>query len=418
VRDKLALGTLAIMVACSRSALDVGEPPPPSDAGHKTDASAPADAREEPPIITLDATTPLLRGGQITASRWVYGGVTGFGVGHTCVVTAARGVQCWGANFNGQLGNGSHKTSWMPVDVQNLANVVQITAGGGHTCALEQDGSVWCWGSGGAGEIGDGLGTSESTPARVTGITNAVLVRAGTSSTCALLSTGRVSCWGLELGGETSLNTPVDAGVSQATSLDVVDWHACVSTTGGDVQCWGTNEGAVLAADPDTLSGSLTPMKVAGGLGEITQVVTSGGTACALVGQKTLSCWGWNSDGEIGNGTISDALVLTPALAIASDVATFDGGWLHACVVTTAGAVECWGGNGLGQLGDGTNDDRGSPVTPIASGALAVAAGAAHTCALMEDGRVLCWGMNLSGALGVNAALTPSSNVPVEVYGL
>jgi alpha-tubulin suppressor-like RCC1 family protein len=160
-------------------------------------------------------------------------------------------------------------------------------------------------------------------------------------------------------------------------------------------------------------------VSVATGFSELQSAGTSGGTGCALLASHTLECWGWNPDGELGDGKTSNKWRLTPVAALATNIVSYSGGWVHTCVVTNGGAVLCWGSNGYGQLGDGTSGDSSpTPVSPIASGAIAVAAGAAHTCALMQDDRVLCWGTNLSGDLGVNIALTPESNVPVEVTGM
>jgi hypothetical protein len=139
--------------------------------------------------------------------------------------------------------------------------------------------------------------------------------------------------------------------------------------------------------------------------------------ACAPLSDGTVRCWGWNTSGQLGDGTNRDSNVpvvvssLTGATAISSGAG-------HVCALLTDGTAHCWGSNEGGQLGDGTTTNRIAPVIVSGlTGAVAISAGGAHTCALLSDGTVMCWGNNPLGQLG-NGTTDQDSDVPVAVSGL
>ena len=140
---------------------------------------------------------------------------------------------------------------------------------------------------------------------------------------------------------------------------------------------------------------------------------------CALVDTGGVMCWGRNFEGQLGNGTWAHASTPVDVTGLVSGVAGIAAGYYHTCVVTVAGGVKCWGRNGGGDLGDGTNTNRNAPVdvSGLGSGVTAITAGGHHTCALTAGGGAKCWGANAQGQIGMGS-ITGSIIVPVDVAGL
>jgi alpha-tubulin suppressor-like RCC1 family protein len=145
-------------------------------------------------------------------------------------------------------------------------------------------------------------------------------------------------------------------------------------------------------------------------------IAAGGEHSCALLQNHSVSCWGDNSDGQLGDGSYATSSVPTLVSGL-SDAIEVTGGHHHTCAVRTTGAVVCWGANASGQLGNGSTSVANTPVAVSGiSDAVHISAGREHSCAVRSTGDVMCWGANESGQLG-NGTLTASS-VPVAVSGL
>jgi alpha-tubulin suppressor-like RCC1 family protein len=346
---------------------------------------------------------------------------------HACVVTAAGGVQCWGENSFGQIGNGTQTNAPLPVDVTGLTSGVEaVSAGGAHTCALTVSGGVQCWGYNGYGQLGDGTFTNRPTPVDLPGLTSGIAaVSAGGNHTCALTTGGGVKCWGLnasgQLGDGSMTNSPAPLDVTGLTSgVAAVSAgqlsHSCALTAGGGVTCWGANDNGQLGNDSTAPSG--TPVDVSGLTSDVAAVSTGALHTCVLTTGAGLKCWGDNFFGQLGDTTTDDAGTPVDVSGLTSGVAGLSNGYYHTCALTSGGGAMCWGDNTQGQLGNGSvGGQNGMPadVGGLTSGVAAVAAGSVYdTCALSTAGAVSCWGGNAVGQLGTGTTSAPVGT-PVAV---
>jgi alpha-tubulin suppressor-like RCC1 family protein len=353
-------------------------------------------------------------------------GVTAVATGdlHSCAVVNG-GVRCWGYNLYGQLGNGSSgfqsMTNPTPVQVSGLpsgSGVSAVAGGHYHSCAVV-NGGVRCWGGNQFGEIGNGSTTQSTTPAQVTGLTSGVTAVATGVHTCAVVN-GGVQCWGLnasgQLGNGSTANSSVPAQVtgltSGVTSLATGNSHSCAVVNGG-VRCWGYNYDGELGNGSNT--DSSVPVQVTGLTSGATVVAGGDKHGCAVV-NGSVQCWGSNSFAQLGNGSYTDSNVPVQVSGLTSGVTTLAAGSWHSCAAVN-GSVQCWGSNASGEFGNGNTNGNTTPtqVTGLTSGVTTVAGGYSHSCAVVNGG-AQCWGSNDYGSLGNGS--TTNSATPVQVTAL
>jgi alpha-tubulin suppressor-like RCC1 family protein len=174
---------------------------------------------------------------------------------HTCALLANGTVRCWGDGSSGQMGDGNtHQVNPTPVAVADLESVLDITAGGAHTCALLADGRVACWGANWWGQLGDGTTVPRTTPTFAS-ITSVAAISAGSSHTCAVTTLGAVYCWGDNASGQLGDGGWADraspepvAGLQRAVAVSAGTAHTCALLASGHVSCWGAG-GLLLGVD-------------------------------------------------------------------------------------------------------------------------------------------------------------------------
>lgn len=389
------------------------------------------------------------------------------GSNHTCAIRLDRTTSCWGANDLGQLGNGStgifsSESSATSHQTVGIADAIWIAAGGYNSCALQLTGSVSCWGNNEYGQLGNGqFNRNSSGNSKVVGINDATSVSAGSFYTCAVRQDNSVSCWGAntsgQLGaGETeevlSSQVPVQvSGIADAEAVDLGFFHACALHKDNTVSCWGDNEYGQLGNSNVPQSQSPIPVKTEG-ITDATSISTGQFHTCAVHQNGTITCWGDNAFGQLGNGQTDDSgLQRTPVSNTAAqkksnislrsvqsefftsvigitDASAVANGDVHTCALHRDGTVSCWGDNEAGQLGNNRarlNWNVWEQLSPVPvrvediTDAISVDSGAQYSCALHESATVSCWGNNDNGQLGNGQMGTEAeSPVPVPVEGI
>ena len=242
---------------------------------------------------------------------------------------------------------------------------------------------------------------------------------------CGVTAARDAYCWGLNADGQlgngthganTGSNVPVlvSGGLAFASvsAGAGVGPHSCGITTSGAAYCWGNNRFGQLGNGSSNIFADV-PVVVSGGL---TFISVSAGTfhSCGVTLGGAAYCWGANGTGQLGNGTNTSSSV--PA-AVSGNLtfASVSAGVASSCGLTTGGAAYCWGRNAEGQLGDGTTADSNVP-TPVSGGLtfVSLSESSYHRCGLTTDGVAYCWGLNGNGQLGAGI-ITINSTVPVRV---
>jgi cysteine-rich repeat protein len=317
------------------------------------------------------------------------------GIGHTCALTAKEGLECWGLNESGQVGDSTFEDKLEPVDVVGIdpSAVIGLVSGIHHTCVLTSANEVFCWGLNSSGQLGDGTTENRNEPILVPGLEGRIIsISAGAEFTCALNDTDEVFCWGNNSSGQLNDGTEENSSIPMK-STTVSD---PVQISGGSAELQGiTSDGAV------QLWNSQPIIPVTGLPNEDNAYVsadrfTDGG--CSMTDTGDVNCWGGITDAQVKGALVNDML---------------SSGKGHACTMKTEGLV-CWGSNSNGQLGDDSLNDTVEEVlvTELEQGVIALAAGMKHTCVIYEDETVVCWGLNDYGQLGNDTI--DDSMVPVE----
>ncbi len=284
------------------------------------------------------------------------------GASFSCALHKDSTVTCWGdQNAFGQLGaspggsNLGNTLGYRDGEDWKVLKAVQLATGARHACALTLGGDVYCWGDADQGQLGvlEPARTMTYEPVKVQGLSNVSRIAAGNASTCAVLHSGSAWCLGtgsLLDGVQADPRIPRQVpGITDAKDVSILDGHACVLRTGGQVACWGRNLYGQLGV-PSGVGTRTIPVEVAGLPGPAKAIATGYGFSCALLADGTIRCWGDYTKGALGIGYLpvgatqgsGQVLGITDAVAISA-------GLKHACAVLDGGYVQCWGaGNGLG----------------------------------------------------------------------
>ena len=244
------------------------------------------------------------------------------GYHHTCAILDDQSVKCWGRNSNGELGVGSSTSSFnTPQTINSLGtgrHAISLALGQGFTCALLDDGSIKCWGADDEGQRGDGGGSGSdisSPPSSAISLPagrTAKQISAGEFHVCALLDDASVVCWGKNAEGQLGDGSTTDRQAPVATSsfgsghsvahLSAGYDHTCALLTDGGVRCWGSNNNGQLGdgTSTDRTTPPSSDINLGSGYTAI-GISSGGGHTCAMLNDGDMKCWGARGGGQVGD---------------------------------------------------------------------------------------------------------------------
>lgn len=318
-----------------------------------------------------------------------------------CAVVSGK-VACWGDNSKLVVAAGVKGPQPKPVLVSGIDQASMVVVGKQFGCALTSAGKVACFREGKAREI-----------SLLDGITDVALQG---NVLLAVKKTGALV--GIDLGYEMRDSSPAELPEIKSVSAITAGFsHACALHKNGEVTCWGDpeyNGGGVDTSEMDyeareKLAKEAVKPK---GLTDIVQISASDNHTCAIRKTKKVACWGSNWSGELGDG--SQERRLTPVdVQLLDDATLVASGYQHTCAVRASGKVVCWGASSSGQLGSGNPGARGMVEVQGLTSAVALGLGEEVSCAAAQAG-VSCWGSASRGRLGNGAISDYPTPQPVK----
>jgi alpha-tubulin suppressor-like RCC1 family protein len=373
----------------------------------------------------------------------------------TCTITAS---QSGSSNFNAapnvtrsfSIVDGAASGSvweWgsTPAAMSSSLVFTSIEAGRGHSCGLTAAGTAYCWGANQNGELGNGFdGIASAPPVLVLGGHTWAVVRPGSSSTCGVTTSGSGYCWGKngqgQLGDGTTTGSLVPVSVTAGETWATIDpggTYACGVTTSGAGLCWGNNFYGNLGNGSKHNSTNVeqtSRTQISGGHSWSKIEATDGGYTCGITTAGAAYCWGTGSNGVLGNGSTTSAQQTPVAVSGGLSFASLSGSEHHICGLTASGAAHCWGVDSFGQLGSGRAMGGGGTTGAYTSSAKettpqavagnltfqAIATGNDFfTCGVVTGGQAYCWGRNTrmgtgatDGQIGTSVATAVGTSQP------
>jgi len=366
----------------------------------------------------MGSALPFLDFGAGVTAKALFGG--SYSYTH-CILTNADDLRCWGANGIGELGGdladaaipyrgdlpGEMGANMHTVDLGAGRKAVLLSTTNAHACAILDNGKVKCWGNNGegelgilmdgargddAGEMGDNLPYADLGNGRT-----AKAIHVANARSCAITDENKVKCWGGGNNGQRGSGSTANVGgmgTTMGDTLPYVDLGAgrtVLAITGGlefecailddhTVKCWGFNEFGQLGIGsttnhgdgPNQMGANLPTVNL--GAGRTAKAISSGGDhTCVILDNDQVKCWGRNGSGQLGYGDNVDrgttALDMTNLgyvdLGAGRTAKAISAQTSATCALLDNGTVKCWGYNNRGNLGIGTNDNRGDEVSEM-----------------------------------------------------
>ena len=299
-----------------------------------------------------------------------------YGAQNRAYITTDGSLWMGGDNKYGQLGNGSNQTKTREL-VKVMDNVAAVSCGTYHTAAIKTDGSLWMWGANYLGQLGNGTLTDSNVPIKV--MDNVAAVCCGTDITAIIKSDGSLWMCGCNNSGQLGDG-----------------WD---KTTRGkwDFPC------------------RTVPVKI---MDNVVSVSCGSNTAAAITGDGTLWMWGYNDNGELGNGKVGNDtynrhVIQTTPIKVMENVSAVSVGEYHVAAIKDDNTLWVWGLNRYGQLGNGWTGNQYYTVPngseswyyqtvpeKLMDDVAAVNCSDYSTAVVKRDGSVWVWGLDVYTADG------------------
>lgn len=307
------------------------------------------------------------------------------GYEHSLALKDDGTVWSWGNNTAGQLGHGNTSQPYLtPTQIAAIAGVSAISGGNLHTLMLRTDGSVWACGNNFYGELGNGSNTDSSLPVQVASLNDVIAIEAAENASYALRSDGTIWAWGNniygQLGDNTTNNSNVPVQVFSADSYVAISAHhehVLALRNDSTVWAWGRNTAGELGNG--SLAGSYYPQQV-NLLNDVHAIEAGGYYSLALKSDGTVWSFGLNSYGQLGDGSTTDRIEPVQMTALTSCVASISTGFWVGAAYEDPATIKLWGYNFDGELGNGTTVDSNTPISPV--GLCPIALPASDPCGL------------------------------------
>ncbi|MFA5333400.1 MAG: FG-GAP-like repeat-containing protein [Candidatus Nanoarchaeia archaeon] len=294
---------------------------------------------------------------------------------YSCGLLTNGSVMCWGSGSNGHLGNGGNSESHVPVFVRGNYVFKELSSIKlEHTCGILTNGRAVCWGDGDYGDLGNGGESGSNMPVFVSGNYEFLEISTGMYHTCGILINGSAMCWGSnyysQLGITGASFSYVPIFISEEYSFRAISagWqHTCGILTNGSAVCWGYNNHGQLGNGE--IGESYIPVFVNGNYSFID--ISAGNIfTCGVLANNSAVCWGDNYYGQLGNGSSGGQSSVPVFVNGGYNFSVINSGAVNdfSCAVMANGSAACWGYNGNGQFGNGSSGGI-SAVPMFVSGA-------------------------------------------------
>lgn len=320
---------------------------------------------------------------------------------HNVAISSDGSIWSWGRNNYNQIGNNSNLTQYSPIQITTDLDWIMISLGTWNSTAIKNDGSAWYWGWNYYGTAGL---PNTPIPLQITGIGNGNLITTGLNNTAVIKSDGTLWIWGwneygtIGDGTNNSSSSPIQVGTDTNWKyVSIGDQHISAIKTDGSLWAWGRNNSGQIGNN--IFGEQTTPLRI-GTANDWEKSYSGYASNLAIKTDGSLWAWGWNAYGQLGDGTSTNR---TTPIQIGSDTDWVDIAiTTHSLAIKSNGTLWAWGYNNYGKLGLGSTANQIVIPTQVGSDSdwMKAIPGFEHTIALKDNGTLWAWGHNDVGQLG------------------